>query len=165
MTQHEENPAWARAPLESVGRHVLIVGARNVDEILAIARSYHARAGEDRPFVPLTWAGLPDPVIESELFGHVRDGFPGAFRDKPGAVEVAGGGTLVLIDSVETFSSVLISRLTRALMTCHASRMGRRYTPYVFDVSIVGTLARPLDSSADHALTKLCAYFTTVHTV
>jgi len=165
MTQNDENLASARAPVEPLGRHVLIVGARNVDEILAIARAYHARAGGDGPFVPLTWAGLPDPVVESEFFGHVRDGFPGAFRDKPGAVEVAAGGTLVLIDSVETLPSVLTSRLTRALMTRHASRIGRRYTPYAVDISIVGTLARPLDSSADHALAKLCAYFTTVHTV
>jgi transcriptional regulator with GAF, ATPase, and Fis domain len=164
MTQDDETPASARMQMESFGRHVLLLGPRPVDEILAIARSYHARAGDERPFMPLTWAGMPDRVVESEIFGHVRDGFPGAFRDKPGALEVAAGGTLVLMDDVETLPPAVTSRLTRALMTRHASRLGRQDALYPLDVSLVGTLTRSLDRSADHALTQLCAYFTIIHT-
>ena len=145
--------------------HVLILGARNVDETITIARRHHAHAGEGRPFVPLTWAGLPDVLIESEILGHVRDGFPGAFREKPGALEIAAGGTLVLLDGVETLPSSVTARLTRVLMTGRASRVGSLYATYAIDVSLVGTLRRPIDARADPALTRLCACFTILNAV
>src|SRR5688500_5612769 len=50
----------------------------------------------DRAFVAVNCAGLPETLLESEPFGHERGSFTGAYRDKPGKLEIADGGTIFL---------------------------------------------------------------------
>ena len=75
---------------------VLILGETGVGKEV-VARLIHAEgARRERSFVPVNCSGIPETLLESELFGHVRGSFTGAYRDKAGLVRQANGGTLFL---------------------------------------------------------------------
>jgi diguanylate cyclase (GGDEF)-like protein len=78
--------------------NVLILGETGT-ETETVARLIHAQSERhDRPFVVAHCGGVPPALLESQLFGHARGSFPGAFRDKSGLVELAADGTLFLHD-------------------------------------------------------------------
>ena len=75
---------------------VLVTGESGTGKEL-VARALHARSRRHAgPFLAVNCAGLPDALMEAELFGHVRGAFTGAVADRPGAFKVASGGTLFL---------------------------------------------------------------------
>src|SRR5258706_13474298 len=75
---------------------VLILGETGVGKEVAARMLHEQSARRAAPFVAVNCRGVPETLLESELFGHVRGSFTDAFRDKPGLVRQAGGGTLFL---------------------------------------------------------------------
>ncbi len=105
------------------GHHV-IVGPLDGQHGVRLAYALHRASGRrDRAFVHVGCENVPEVLLESELFGHIRDGFPGAYREMSGAFERAGDGTL-FIRRIDVLSPRLTSRLWAALSTGSAQRVG-----------------------------------------
>jgi len=93
---------------------VLIQGESGTGKEM-VARAIHEKSRRNEaPFVPVNCAALPETLIESELFGHVRGAFTGAIADKPGRFELARGGTLFL-DEIGDLSRLGQADLLRVL--------------------------------------------------
>lgn len=89
-----------------------------------LARWIHERGPRhDAPFLKIDCASLPAELVESELFGHERGAFTGAFARKPGRLEMAQGGTIVL-DEVAALTPAVQAKLLRVLEDRSFSRLG-----------------------------------------
>ena len=92
---------------------VLIMGETGTGKEL-VARAIHDRSAQrDMPLIKVNCAAIPETLLESELFGHVRGAFTGATTTKKGKFALADGGTIFL-DEIGTMSPTLQSKLLRA---------------------------------------------------
>src|SRR5260370_6159553 len=102
---------------------VLMTGETGVGKEV-VARHIHQRSARaSAALVTVNCAGLPDSLLESELFGHTRGSFTGAYRDKPGLLEMAPNGT-VFLDEVGEMSPRMQVVLLRFLETGEIQRVG-----------------------------------------
>src|SRR5207237_2264414 len=127
------------APTDS---SVLVLGESGTGKEL-VARPIHERSARaERPFVPIHCGALPREVLESELFGHEKGAFTGAVNAKPGLIELADGGTLLLdeIGDMEPDSQV---KLLRVLETGTFFRVGGT-RPRRVDIRLVAATNRDL---------------------
>jgi len=115
---HQLIASVARTPVT-----VLIVGESGTGKEL-VARALH-RQGPMRegPFVPVNVAAIPETMLESELFGHEKGAFTGAYQRKLGKFELAHGGTLFL-DEIATLRPDLQAKILRALQEREIERVG-----------------------------------------
>ena len=122
---------------------VLIVGETGVGKEV-VAKLVHLEGHRRRQkFVAINCAGLPDSLLESELFGHVRGSFTGAYRDKLGLAAVADGGTLFL-DELGEMSPRMQGILLRFTETLEIHRLGSARIDGRVDVRIITATNRNL---------------------
>src|SRR5436190_22335678 len=120
---------------------VLITGETGTGKEV-VARLVHDRSPRQRgPFVTINCAGVPDTLLESEFFGHVRGSFTGAFRDYPGLLKQAHGGT-VFLDEVGEMSLRLQALLLRFLETGELQTVGGGMARTHVDVRTVAATNR-----------------------
>ncbi len=106
---------------------VHVSGETGTGKELIAEAIHHASRRDGAPFVPINCGALPEGLIESELFGHVKGAFSGAIRDKKGRFELADGGT-VFLDEVAELSKDMQVKLLRFLQTGKFERVGGEET-------------------------------------
>ena len=115
-----------KAEVERVARSdakVLITGESGSGKEV-VARAIHTSSPRSQAaFVPVNCAGIPETLLESELFGHVKGSFTGAYRDKPGKLEMADNGTIFL-DEIGEMTLRMQGLLLRFLETGEIQKVG-----------------------------------------
>jgi two-component system response regulator AtoC len=136
---------------------ILITGESGTGKELVaklIHESSHRASG---PFVPVNCGAIPENLLESELFGHVKGSFTGASRDRAGLFEEAEGGTL-LLDEIGELPQALQVKLLRALQEGEIRRVGES-RPRQLDVRILAATARDLEADVQESEFRSDLYY------
>ena len=138
------SPSFRRAidlarRVASTDASVFITGESGVgkEQIAQFIHNHSRRSS--RPLVAINCAALPEALLESEMFGHVKGAFTGAVRDKPGLLEMANGGTLFLDELIE-MSKPIQAKLLRAIQDGVVRRVGSERTDAVVNVRFIAAL-------------------------
>jgi transcriptional regulator with GAF, ATPase, and Fis domain len=123
---------------------VLVTGETGVGKEVAARLIHQWSARSSSSMVTLNCAGLPDSLLESELFGHTRGSFTGAYRDKPGLLEMAPNGT-VFLDEVGEMSPRMQAVLLRFLETGEIQRIGADRSHARVNVRLITATNRDLE--------------------
>jgi DNA-binding NtrC family response regulator len=136
---------------------VLVVGESGTGKEL-VARAIHNRSRRRAgPFVPVHTGAIPRELIGSELFGHEKGSFTGAFASAEGKFEAAGGGT-VFLDEVGTMDAAVQVSLLRVLETYRFTRVGGR-KEIEADVRIVAATNKDLLDLVDDSVFREDLYY------
>ena len=152
QTEHVQmigsSPAIAelKAEIEQLARYdgkVLITGESGVGKELVAKALGSATSRPNAPFVPVNCAGIPETLLESELFGHVKGSFTGAYRDKPGKLEMASNGTIFL-DEIGEMTLRMQGLLLRFLETGEIQKVGAERGGKALNVRVIAATNRSL---------------------
>jgi transcriptional regulator with PAS, ATPase and Fis domain len=122
---------------------VLITGESGTGKEV-VARAINAASPRAQvAFVPVNCAGIPETLLESELFGHMKGSFTGAYRDKPGKLEMADNGTIFL-DEIGEMTLRMQGLLLRFLETGEIQKVGAERVVKVHKVRVMAATNRNL---------------------
>jgi two-component system NtrC family response regulator len=122
---------------------VLVTGETGVGKELVARYIHQASPRSERPFLPVNCAGLPETLLESELFGHVKGSFTGAYRDKPGKLELADHGT-IFMDEIGEMTLRMQGLLLRFLESGEVHKVGTVQHDRRVDVRVIAATNRDL---------------------
>ena len=137
---------------------VLITGETGVGKEVVARLIHHRSARTSTSLVTVNCAGLPDSLLESELFGHTRGSFTGAYRDKPGLLEMAPNGT-VFLDEVGEMSPRMQAVLLRFLESGEIQRLGADRPHTRVNVRLITATNRDLQSQITAGAFREDLYF------
>jgi DNA-binding NtrC family response regulator len=136
---------------------VLLTGASGTGKEL-IARSIHYTSNRsDKPLVVVSCGAIPEALLESELFGHEKGAFTGAFKRRIGRFEMANGGTIFL-DEIGEMSPALQVKLLRVLQEHKFERVGGTKTIHV-DLRIIAATNRNLTTAINNETFREDLYY------
>ena len=137
---------------------VLLTGESGAGKELFAQFIHHHSRRATRPFLAINCAALPEPLLESEMFGHRRGAFTGAVRDKPGLLEAADGGTLMLDELIE-MPRTIQAKLLRAIQDGVVRRVGSETADAVVDVRFIAATNREPDLAVSEGLLREDLYY------
>jgi transcriptional regulator with PAS, ATPase and Fis domain len=138
--------AELKAEVERVARSdakVLVTGESGSGKELVAGAVHNGSHRASRPFVAVNCAGLTDTLLETELFGHVKGSFTGAYRDKLGSLEIADTGTIFL-DEIGEMTLRMQGLLLRFLETGELQKVGADRAQGRVDVRVIAATNRNL---------------------
>jgi two-component system response regulator AtoC len=143
-----------------VARHntpVLITGESGTGKEV-IARAIHRMSPRsERSFTAVNCGAIPEQLLESELFGHIKGAFPGATSDHAGLFDLADGGTLFL-DEIADVSPGLQAKILRVLEEGQVRRLGGRDSRKI-DVRVLAATGRPVEEAVERGEFRSDLYY------
>jgi two-component system response regulator PilR (NtrC family) len=127
--------------------NVLVLGESGTGKELVAQAIHENSARKDKPFVVINCGGIPEHLLESELFGYMKGAFTGAYSDKPGLFEVAQGGTIFL-DEIGELPPLLQVKLLRVIQEKAFRRVGGSKDITV-DVRIIAATNQDLEKKVE----------------
>jgi DNA-binding NtrC family response regulator len=148
------NMAGRAAPSDA---NVLITGESGTGKELLAKGIHYNSTRANGPFVAVNCAAIPENLIESELFGHVKGAFTGAIRDREGKFELAGGGTLFL-DEIGELRIDLQAKILRALQERQVDRVGGSHTLSI-DVRVIAATNKDIERAVKEGSIREDLYY------
>jgi two-component system, NtrC family, response regulator AlgB len=124
---------------------VLIEGESGTGKEIVAQQIHRKSIRGGKAFIRVNCAAIPEQLLESELFGHVRGAFTGAVKDRQGRFEIADGGTIFLDEVAEISASIQV-KLLRVLQSKEFERVGES-APHKVDVRVIAATNRNLDEA------------------
>ena len=156
-----QNMREVYSKIEKAGRNdaiVLISGENGTGkELVARAIHYNHKKRSIYPFIIVNCPGIPAPLFESELFGHVKGAFTGAVQSRTGFFQAAGKGCLFL-DEISELSLELQAKLLRVLQEKEVSRVGETRVKKI-DARIIAATNKKLADLVDKGLFRQDLFF------
>jgi DNA-binding NtrC family response regulator len=157
------SPAFLRAielarKVACTDASVFITGESGTGKEMIAQFIHHHSRRSSRSLVALNCAALPEALLESEMFGHVKGSFTGAIRDKPGLLETANGGTLFL-DELTEMSQTIQAKLLRVIQDGVVRRVGSETTDAVVNVRFVAATNRDPQEATESGLLRRDLYY------
>lgn len=126
---------------------VLIRGDSGTGKELAAEYVFRNSSRENKPYIKINCAAMPESLVESELFGHIKGAFTGASQDKIGLIEAASGGTIFL-DEIGEISTDIQAKLLRVIEYKKLKRVGG-INEIPIDVRIIAATNKNLESAIE----------------
>jgi DNA-binding NtrC family response regulator len=136
---------------------VVVEGETGTGKDLVARAIHHQSARKEGPFVAINCAGVPETLLESELFGYERGAFTGADRARAGKIELAHGGTLFL-DEIESMPLSMQAKLLLVLETQKVQRLGSNRSAQI-DMRVVAATNVPLKELRNKGVMRSDFYF------
>jgi DNA-binding NtrC family response regulator len=148
---------FARRVAESEASTILLEGESGTGKDVMAHFMHHFGKRQDRPFVPLNCAAIPETLLESELFGYEKGAFTDARSPKPGILEIASGGT-VFLDEIGEMPILVQAKMLRVLEEQTFRRLGGVRDIHV-DLRVLAASNRHLADAVDQGKFRLDLYY------